>query len=255
MGKEPDMDEVTGKLQVAQEVPSGQSAGKKYLRIFLRVILWTAIGFFGSTLFVVILYSFVNPPVTPLMVSRAFLRKSDGRRVGIHKDWVSFKNVSPHMIKAVVASEDNRFLDHWGIDVDAVQKAVAYNKRHRRKHGASTITQQVAKNVFLWPARTWIRKGFEVYFTMMIEVVWSKKRIMVVYLNIVETGNGIYGVEAAARKYFHKPAARLTRSEAALIAASLPNPRVRNPAKPTSYMLRRQGRILDLMNKIGEVRF
>lgn len=159
------------------------------------------------------------------------------------------------MIKAVVASEDNRFLDHWGIDVEAVQKAVEYNKRHRRKHGASTITQQVAKNVFLWPARSWIRKGFELYFTVVIEAVWSKKRIMVVYLNVMETGNGVYGVEAAARKYFHKSAAKLSRSEAALIAASLPNPRVRNPAKPTAYLLRRQARILNLMNKIGEVKF
>jgi monofunctional biosynthetic peptidoglycan transglycosylase len=111
----------------------------------------------------------------------------------------------------------------------------------------------VAKNVFLWPARTWIRKGFELYFTVMIETVWSKKRIMVVYLNVMETGNGVYGVEAAARKYFHKPAAKLTKGEAALIAASLPNPRVRNPAAPTPYLLSRQARILNLMQKIGKV--
>ena len=159
------------------------------------------------------------------------------------------------MIKAVVASEDNRFLDHWGIDVEAIQKATEYNKRHNRKRGASTITQQVAKNVFLWPARSWVRKGFELYFAVMIETVWSKKRIMVVYLNVMETGNGIYGVEAAARKYFHKSAARLTRSEAALIAASLPNPRVRNPARPSAYLLRRQARIMNLMNKLGPVKF
>jgi monofunctional biosynthetic peptidoglycan transglycosylase len=158
------------------------------------------------------------------------------------------------MIKAVVASEDNRFLDHWGMMLMLFRRQLTTTRglpQARSQHHNLAGSQ----NVFLWPARTWIRKGFEVYFTVMIEVVWSKKRIMVVYLNIVETGNGIYGVEAAARKYFHKPAARLTRSEAALIAASLPNPRVRNPAKPTSYMLRRQGRILDLMNKIGEVTF
>jgi len=173
----------------------------------------------------------------------------------MHKKWVSMRKISPHMVRAVVASEDNRFLEHWGIDVDAIQKAIAYNKRHRRKHGASTITQQVAKNVFLWPARTMLRKGFELYFTVLIEAVWSKKRIMTVYLNIVETGDGLYGVEAAAQKYFHKPASKLTRAEAALIAASLPNPRKRNPAAPTSYMLRRQARIMNLMNKIGEVKF
>jgi monofunctional biosynthetic peptidoglycan transglycosylase len=156
------------------------------------------------------------------------------------------------MIQAVIASEDNRFTNHFGIDIQAVQKAVDYNKKHRRKRGASTITQQVAKNVFLWPARTYIRKGFELYFTVIIEAIWSKKRIMVVYLNVMETGNGLYGVEAAAQKYFHKSAAKLTTSQAALIAASLPNPRVRNPAKPSDYMIRRQARIMSLMRKIGK---
>jgi monofunctional biosynthetic peptidoglycan transglycosylase len=202
-----------------------------------------------------VLYSFVNPPLTPLMIKRAFIKKADGKRAGIHKDWVSYKNISPNMIKAVVASEDNRFLNHWGIDVDAIQKATKYNKRHKRKRGASTITQQVAKNVFLWPARSWVRKGFELYFAVMIEAVWSKKRIIVVYLNVMETGNGIYGVEAAARKYFHKSAAKLTSSEAALIAAALPNPRGRNPANPSAYLIRRHARIMSLMNKIGPVKF
>ncbi len=248
-------DTIDNPVEKQEEVVQLKSKWKKFLKKFWLISKWAIIIFFGSTIFVVVVYSFINPPVTPLMISRAFLKKSDGSRVGIHKDWVSYKNISPHMIKAVVASEDNRFLDHWGIDVEAVQKAVEYNKRHRRKHGASTITQQVAKNVFLWPARSWIRKGFELYFTVVIEVVWSKKRIMVVYLNVMETGNGVYGVEAAARKYFHKSAAKLSRSEAALIAASLPNPRVRNPAKPTAYLLRRQARILNLMNKIGEVKF
>jgi monofunctional glycosyltransferase len=250
------MDHVTDSPPGVQvESPSPEPRWKMLYRKAWKIILWVALGFFGSTLFFVVLYSFVNPPVTPLMISRALLKNKDDGRVGIHKDWVSFRKISPNMIKAVVASEDNRFLEHWGIDVEAVQKAVAYNKRHRRKHGASTITQQVAKNVFLWPARSWIRKGFELYFTVMIEVVWSKKRIMVVYLNVIETGNGLYGVEAAARKYFHKPASKLTRGEAALIAAALPNPRKRNPSKPTPYLLRRQARILNLMNKIGEVKF
>jgi monofunctional biosynthetic peptidoglycan transglycosylase len=228
---------------------------RKYLKLTWRITKLAVFIFFGSSLFFVLLYSFVNPPVTPLMVQRAFQKKPDGKRVGIRKEWVSYKEISFHMFRAVIASEDNRFLDHWGIDVDAVQKAVEYNKRHRRKRGASTITQQVAKNVFLWPSRTWIRKGFELYFTVLIEVVWSKKRIMVVYLNVMETGNGLYGVEVAAQKYFRKPAAKLTRGEAALIAAALPNPRVRNPAKPTPYLLRRQARIMDLMRKIGEVKF
>lgn len=157
------------------------------------------------------------------------------------------------MIQAVVAAEDNRFLEHWGIDVEAIEKAVEHNKRHRRKHGASTITQQTAKNVFLWPARTYTRKALEFYFTTMIELTWSKKRIMEVYLNVIEMGDGIYGAEAAAQKYFHKPASKLTRGEAALIAAALPNPRKRNPAAPSDYLWRRQARILDLMNKIPPV--
>jgi monofunctional biosynthetic peptidoglycan transglycosylase len=251
------MDETNEKpvevIEVEETQP--QLIFNKYLRKVGILAKWVAIGFFGSTLLAVVLFSFINPLVTPLMINRAFIKKSDGKRLGIHKDWVSYRKISPHMIQAVVASEDNRFLDHWGIDVNAVQKAVDYNKRHRRKRGASTISQQVAKNVFLWPARTYIRKGFEVYFTLMIEVVWSKKRIMVVYLNVMETGNGLYGVEAAAQKYFHKSAKKLTRGEAALIAATLPNPRGRNPAKPSAYLLRRQARILNLMYKIGPVKF
>jgi monofunctional biosynthetic peptidoglycan transglycosylase len=248
-------DVVENQAEIKEELPLQQGRWKKYLKKLGVIVKWTAIGFFGSTVLTVVLYSFINPPVTPLMVKRAFIEKSDGTRVGIQKDWVSLKKISPNMIRAVVASEDNRFIEHWGIDVEAIQKATAWNKRHKRKRGASTISQQVAKNVFLWPARTWVRKGLELYFTVLIETVWSKRRIMEVYLNVMETGNGIYGAEAASRKYFHKSAARLTRGEAALIAASLPNPRVRNPAAPTAYLLSRQSRILNLMNKIGEVKF
>lgn len=251
-----DMDDIIiDPIETSEELQPQKGRWQKYLKKSWVIFKWAAIGFFGSTLFVVLLFSFINPPLTPLMLNRAFVKKSDGTRVGITKDWVSIKKISPGMIRAVVAAEDNRFLDHWGIDIEAIQKATEYNKRHNRKRGASTITQQVAKNVFLWPARTWVRKGFELYFAVAIETVWSKKRIMEVYLNVMETGNGIYGVEAAARKYFHKSAAKLTRGEAALIAASLPNPRARNPAKPTSYLLQRQARILNLMNKIGEVKF
>ncbi|MBN1924731.1 MAG: monofunctional biosynthetic peptidoglycan transglycosylase [Prolixibacteraceae bacterium] len=238
----------------SEPIPS-RSILRRYLKKVLFLLKWAALGFFATTFLAVVLFSFINPPLTPLMLKRAFIKKNDGTRVGIHKDWVSYKNISPYMIRAVVASEDNRFLEHWGIDMEAVQKAVDYNKRHRRKRGASTISQQVAKNVFLWPARTYIRKGFELYFTVLIETVWSKKRIMVVYLNVMETGNGLYGVEAAAQKYFHKSARKLTKGEAALIAAALPNPRGRNPARPSAYLLKRQARIINLMNKIGPVNF
>ena len=226
-----------------------------YSRKVLIVLKWTAVFFFTSTLFVEILYTFINPPLTPLMVTRMVEQKMAGKKVKLHKKWMPLEKISTNMARAVVASEDNRFLEHWGIDVEAIEKAIQHNKRHKRKHGASTITQQVAKNVFLWPARSWLRKGFEVYFTVTIDLIWSKRRIMEVYLNVIETGDGIYGTEAAARKYFHKSAKNLTRGEASLIAACLPNPRKRNPAAPTSYLLRRQARILNLMNKIGEVKF
>lgn len=226
-----------------------------YIRKTLFFAKWIMLFFFTSTLLVEILFTFLNPPVTPLMIQRVIGQKIDGRKGLLRKKWMPIDRISPYMAKAVVASEDNRFMEHWGIDVEAIQKAVEYNKRHRRKHGASTITQQVAKNVFLWPARTWLRKGFELYFTVTIDLIWSKKRIMEVYLNVVETGDGIYGAEKAARIYFHKPAERLTPGEAALIAACLPNPRKRNPAVPTSYLLRRQSHILNVMNQIGPVKF
>jgi monofunctional biosynthetic peptidoglycan transglycosylase len=235
--------------------PAKNSLSKRLLMWGLFGIKWAVIGFFGATLFGILLYAFINPPVTPLMVQRAVQQKLSGKKMQIRKNWVPIEGISNNLVKAVVSSEDNRFLEHWGIDVQAIQKAVDYNKRHKRKRGASTITQQVAKNVYLWPSRTWLRKGFELYFTVMIEAVWSKKRIMEVYLNVMETGDGVYGAEAAARKYFHKPASRLTKGEAALIAACLPSPRKRNPAAPTPYLYRRQAQIMNLMNKIGAVDF
>jgi monofunctional biosynthetic peptidoglycan transglycosylase len=248
-------DTVNSEVTIVNEEPQPEVKKKKILKKALTILKWIAIAYLSFTLFLVILFSFVNPPVTPLMIKRVIEQKAEGKKVMLKKKWMPLKKISPYMVKAVVASEDNRFLDHWGIDLDAIQKAVEYNKRHKRKHGASTITQQVAKNLFLWPARTYLRKGFELYFTVLIETIWSKKRIMTVYLNIIETGDGLYGTEAAANKYFHKTSAQLTQGEAALIAAALPNPRRRNPATPTAYMLKRQNRIISLMNKIGDVKF
>jgi monofunctional biosynthetic peptidoglycan transglycosylase len=246
---------VNNEVAFVDETPRPEIKKKNYFKKALTILKWIVIVYFGFTLFTVILFSFVNPPVTPLMIKRVIEQKAEGKKVILRKKWMPLKKISPYMVKAVVASEDNRFLDHWGIDLDAIQKAVEYNKRHKRKHGASTITQQVAKNLFLWPARTYLRKGFELYFTVLIETIWSKKRIITVYLNIVETGDGLYGTEVAARKYFHKTSAKLTQGEAALIASALPNPRKRNPAAPSAYMLRRQNMIMSLMNKIGDVKF
>ena len=159
------------------------------------------------------------------------------------------------MVQAVVASEDNLFMEHNGFSVKDIEKALKHNKKGKRVHGGSTISQQTAKNVFLWPGRSWVRKGFEAYFTVLIEIFWSKERIMEVYLNVIETGDGIYGVERAANIYFNTSAQRLSRPQAVLIAVCLPNPRKFNPAKPSPYIQRRKNHILNLMEKIEKVNF
>ena len=200
----------------------------------------------------VILFRFVPIPFTPLMLIRCVEQKSDGKDMKLRKDWTSIDEMSAAMPLAVIASEDQNFEEHFGFDMDAIRKAQAYNDRHKGKRmkGASTISQQTAKNVFLWPSRSWIRKGFEVYFTFLIELFWSKQRIMEVYLNVIEMGNGVYGTEAAAQEYFHKPAKKLSMREAALIAAVLPNPRKWSPAKPSAYIQRKSSRIIHFMSRL-----
>jgi len=222
-----------------------------------RVFLWMGLAFFGSSLFFVILYAFVDPPVTPLMVIRWIDPVSEDQPYRLKKDWVPLDRISTNLQLAVVASEDNRFTEHWGFDFEAIEKAQKFNERKQGKRirGASTISQQTAKNVFLWPQRSWVRKGLEAYFTVLIELVWSKRRIMEVYLNVIEMGKGIYGAEAAAKVHFGKPAARLTRAESALLAAILPSPAKWNPARPTSYLINRQQWILWNMGNIGSVSY
>lgn len=158
--------------------------------------------------------------------------------------------ISKNAPQAVYASEDQKFLDHNGFDMEAMEKAWEGNKKGKRIKGASTITQQTVKNVFLWPARSYVRKVLEAYFTVLVELIWPKERIMEVYLNVIEMGEGIYGIEAAAQAYYNKPAAKLNRSQSAMIAAVLPNPRRWTPAKPTSYIVGRQGWILRQMNNL-----
>ena len=167
-----------------------------------------------------------------------------------HHSWVSLDDMSASMPVAVMASEDQRFLIHHGFDFDAIQQAAKHNKTSKRKHGASTISQQMAKNVFLWPGRSWTRKGFEVYFTALTELFWSKQRIMEVYLNSIEMGDGIYGVQAVAHQHFNKDARDLSRAECALIAATLPNPRKFSSKDPSAYMRKRQGQIQHQMKFI-----
>jgi monofunctional biosynthetic peptidoglycan transglycosylase len=221
-----------------------------------NIIKWSIIAFFAFSILSTILMRWINPPFTPLMIIRYVSPKDPQAGRQINKHWVGLSKISPHMVLAAVAAEDNKFTEHFGIDLEAIEKAKDYNERHtKRKHGASTISQQTAKNVFLWPSRSYVRKGFELYFTFLIELCWSKQRIMEVYLNIIELGSGVYGVEAASQLYFNKPAAKLSRANAAMMAAIFPNPIKRNPAKPTSYLIRRQGRILSLMGQIERVQW
>jgi monofunctional glycosyltransferase len=187
-----------------------------------------------------------------LMLIRVWEQMNDkGQEVRIYKDWVSMENISRHAPQAVYAAEDQKFLQHRGFDWEAMEKAWEGNKKGKRIKGASTITQQTAKNVFLWPGRTMVRKALEAYFTFLMESIWPKERIMEVYLNVIEMGNGIYGIEAAAQTYFNKPAVKLTQGEAALIAAVLPNPRRWSPAKPTNYIRTRQAWINRQMNNLA----
>ena len=211
-------------------------------------------AFFASTILSVVALRFLPVWVTPLMVIRCFQQVSEGRSLKLSHDWEPLENISPSLPVAVMASEDARFLEHHGFDYKAIEHAAKRNREHpeKRKLGASTISQQTAKNVFLWPGRSWTRKGFEAYFTVLIEVLWPKQRIMEVYLNSIEMGEGIYGAQAVAEEHFGKDAKDLTRSECALIAATLPNPRKFSSKSPSTYMLKRQSRIQKEMKFVGK---
>jgi monofunctional biosynthetic peptidoglycan transglycosylase len=186
------------------------------------------------------------------MVIRYF--EGSGKNKSINKKWKDYEHISENMALAIIAAEDQNFFEHHGFDIEAIEKALHKNKRVKRIRGASTISQQVSKNVFLWPSRTWLRKGLEAYFTFLVETFWGKKRILEVYLNVSEMGDGIYGAEAAARVYFKKSAMNLTKGEAALIAAVLPDPRIMSPAKPSMYLYKRQEWIVEQMNNLGSIK-
>jgi len=196
------------------------------------------------------MYKYINPPITPLMAIRCAEQLSKGEKLILKKDWTRIEEISPNMVKAVIAAEDNLFVTHNGFDKEAIEQAIEYNKKGKKIRGGSTISQQTAKNVFLWPSRSYIRKGLEVYFTFLIEFAWGKERIMEVYLNVIETGKGIYGVEKASFIYFQKSSATLTAGQAALIAAALPSPRRYSITNPGPYMRSRQEQLINLMSKI-----
>jgi monofunctional biosynthetic peptidoglycan transglycosylase len=207
-------------------------------------------GLFITLSFIfVIIYKYINPPVTLLMIIRHF--EAHREDTTLQKEWKDIEKISPTALLAVIASEDQKFFDHSGFDFEEIDKALDDNNKSKRLRGASTISQQTAKNVFLWPARTWLRKGLETYFTVLIELLWDKRRILEIYMNVCETGKGMYGIEAASKIYFQKPSSRLSISEAALIAAALPNPLTRNPVRPSSFMIKKKNWIIKQMNNLG----
>ena len=207
------------------------------------------VAFFASTILSVVALRWLPVYATPLMFIRWAQQIKAGEETKWYHHWVPLEEISPSLSLAVMASEDARFLDHHGFDFKAIEHAAMRNIKHpeKRKMGASTISLQTAKNVFLWPGRSWTRKGLEVYFTTLIEVMWTKERIMEVYLNSIEMGDGIYGADAVAEQHFNTTAKELTKAQCALIAATLPNPRKYNSANPSKYMKKRQKRILHEM--------
>jgi monofunctional biosynthetic peptidoglycan transglycosylase len=220
---------------------------KRFFKFILRLRLWL----FAFSIVLVIFFKWVPVPITPLMLIRNIEQLQDDKKLVLKHDWVPIEAISKNLQLAVICSEDQNFLAHNGFDMEAIEKAVKHNKKGKRIRGASSISQQTAKNVFLWPQRSWFRKGLEVYFTFLIELFWSKERIMEVYLNSIEMGNGIYGVEAASQFWFKKPAIKLNRNEAAAIAAILPNP-LRYKANPASnYIQGRKNWIVRQMNFFG----
>ena len=207
-----------------------------------KILLW----FVVFTIVWVLAYRFINPPITLLMLQRS---------AKVERKWVKFENISDNMKRAAVSAEDQLFLKHIGFDVKAIEKAFENNAKGKKIKGGSTISQQTAKNVFLWPGRSYIRKAFEAYFTLLIEVLWSKERILEVYLNVIEMGDGIYGAEAAAQTYYGKSCSNLTRGEAALIVACFPNPIRWTPKRPTAYIKKRQYLIMRNMRRLGPLDF
>jgi monofunctional biosynthetic peptidoglycan transglycosylase len=216
-----------------------RSPGKRILFFFFKLFLW----FLGISLFFVILFKFVPVPFTPLMAIRAIEHNSENKEMICSHDWVALEYISPNLQKAVIASEDGLFLEHNGFDFKSMQKAFESNQKGKKLKGGSTISQQTAKNVFLWQGRSYLRKGLEAYFTVLIELIWGKERIMEVYLNSIEMGDGVYGAQAAAKHWYKKEARNLTKYEAAGIAAILPNPRKFKATNSSSYINKRKAKI------------
>jgi len=224
------------------------------LRSFGRLVFRWSIFAIAGSMAITLIFRWVPLPFSSLMLQQqvASLWQKD-KDYRFRYRWVELKKISPYAPLAVIASEDQKFLHHQGFDFEAIEKAWEHNQRRKRVHGASTISQQVAKNLFLWPGRSFLRKGMEVYFTLLLEGLWPKRRILEVYLNIAEFGPGLFGVEAASRAYFRKPASRLTSREAAILAATLPSPLRSNAARPSGYINQRAGHIQQQMQQMGGI--
>lgn len=223
----------------------------KFMRVLAKVIFW----FLGLSFFSVVIFKFVPVPFTPLMVIRVIENKLSGKEIYFSHDWEPIENISVNLQKAVIASEDGTFLSHHGFDFTAMQKAYKNNERGRKIKGGSTISQQTAKNVFLWQGRSYFRKGLEAYFTVLIELIWGKERIMEVYLNSIEMGNGVYGAQAAAEHWYRKDVSSLTPMQAAGIAAILPNPRKYSATSSSSYINNRKSKIVRIMRHVGKIKY
>jgi len=217
------------------------------MRLIVRVFMWSVLAFALVSVAVVLIYRFVPPPGTPLMVLRKFDERYSGQ---VRKRWVPLRLISRNVLRAVIASEDAGFCRHNGFDFDAIETALKERRRGGTR-GASTITQQTAKNLFLWPNRNYIRKGLEAWFAILLEVLWPKDRIMEIYLNVAEWGDGIYGIESAARRYFRRPAINLTRRQSAYLAAVLPNARIFSPVSPSRITRTRAESVLRRMDGVA----
>jgi monofunctional biosynthetic peptidoglycan transglycosylase len=225
---------------------------KTFLSRLWRALAWLIVLFVVLSVLSVALLRWIDPPYSAFMAQRRIEAwVAHDRDYVFRHTWVDLAQISPNLPLAVVASEDQKFPEHWGFDVEAIEKAYALNQHRHRVHGASTISQQVAKNLFLWSGRSYFRKALEAGFTVLIEALWPKRRILEVYLNIAEFGNGTYGAEAAAERFFHCSAARLSRNDAAILAAVLPSPERYSAAAPSRYVLQRREWILGQMQALG----
>ncbi|MBD8577687.1 monofunctional biosynthetic peptidoglycan transglycosylase [Pseudomonas syringae] len=221
------------------------------LRILFRRVIQAVLWFAAGSFIVVLLLRWIPPPGTALMVERKVESWLDGQPIDLQRDWQPWEQIAAPLKVAVVAGEDQHFAEHWGFDIGAIQAAIAHNERGGSLRGASTLSQQVAKNLFLWSGRSYLRKGLEAWFTALIELLWSKERILEVYLNSVEWDDGVFGAEAAARHHFRTSAANLSTQQASYLAAVLPNPRRWSASRPSSYVARRAGWIRQQMRQLG----